>query len=142
MGSVIDYIECPHCKSENMYSEFYYKRNERMQFCDQCGYSYQSKFKRDEEDKLITIDGTRNYDFSNLTIEENVIVEPHGVIRIVFLESGNAHCGTIETKESYEAFIEWLDNSNDKEGLYESISFSHYNKEKQQIEKEQLYHKK
>jgi len=140
MGSVIDYIECPHCKSENMYSEFYYKRNESMEFCDQCGYSTKISWKRDDNANLITIDGTKNYDFNNLILKEEVIFEPYGSIRIEFEDSNGYQCGTIENKEAYDLLIKSIQDM-DKENL-KSIAFSKFNQEKKQIEKEFLYLKK
>lgn len=41
MGSVIDAIECPNCKSPDCYLDFYYKTNEEYTFCPDCGYSKQ-----------------------------------------------------------------------------------------------------
>ena len=37
MGSVIDYIECPHCGQE-AYIDFYYKTGEEYINCNKCGY--------------------------------------------------------------------------------------------------------
>jgi uncharacterized Zn finger protein len=44
MGSVIDYIECPNCKSE-MTCEFYYKTCEEYKSCTECGYFYSAEIK-------------------------------------------------------------------------------------------------
>jgi len=37
MGSVIDYIECPHCGTE-AHSDFYYKTGEEFINCNNCGF--------------------------------------------------------------------------------------------------------
>ena len=140
MGSVIDYINCPCCNSEAMYSEFWYKRNESMEFCDQCGYSKRVFWKRDENANLITNDGTNNYDFSNLILEEEIIAQPYGSIRIEFHESVGYQCGTIENKEAYDILVKSIEDM-DKEKL-KSIIFSKFNSETKQIEKETLYHQK
>ena len=39
MGSVISYVNCPHCGSEECYEDFYYKTGEFYMFCDKCGYN-------------------------------------------------------------------------------------------------------
>lgn len=41
MGSVIDFIDCPNCKSPDCHVDFYYKTNEEYIFCSECGYSKQ-----------------------------------------------------------------------------------------------------
>ena len=140
MGSVIDYIECPHCKSENMYSEFYYKTNESMEFCDQCGYSTKTFWKRDDNANLVTIDGTKNYEFCNLILEEEVISQPYGSTRMTF-KDGGVQVGAIKDKESYDGLVEAITKGTHIEVL-ESIIFSRFNKEKQEIEKKKLYPQK
>jgi len=39
MGSVIDYIDCPHC-GEEAYNDFYYKSGEEYTNCIHCGYQH------------------------------------------------------------------------------------------------------
>jgi hypothetical protein len=140
MGSVIDYVECPYCKCENMYSEFWYKQNESMEFCDQCGYSTKTSWKRDDNANLITIDGTKNYEFCNLILEEEVISQPYGSTRMTY-KDGDVQSGTIKDKEMYDRLVEAITKRTHIE-VIESIIFSHYNKEKQEIEKKQLYPQK
>jgi hypothetical protein len=141
MGSVIEYIECPYCKCENMYSEFWYKQNESMEFCDQCGYSTKISWKRDDNANLITIDGTKNYEFCNLILEEEVISQPYGSMRVTYQDGLGVQGGTLKDKEAYDKLVQAIAQRISDEGI-ESIIFSRFNKEKQQIEKNQLYPQK
>ena len=142
MGSVIDYIECPRCKSENMYEEFYYKTHESNAFCDQCGYSRRNFYKRDEEGKVITIDG-KTPTFENVIMEEIVHEEPYGAIRIEFENKSFAQAGTIQFKKDLEQMIEMSSNQQEMDLLdIKSVKFSRFNEVSGKIEKELIYLKK
>lgn len=75
MGSVISYdVECPKCKQEKGFNDFYYKNHEEYFSCQnsECGFGYSYKWKRNEKHKLVTKDGTENHSFDNLIMIETV----------------------------------------------------------------------
>ena len=75
MGSVMSYdVECPKCKQEKGFSDFYYKNHEEYFSCqnEECDFGYQYEWKRDEDHKLVTRDGTDNRNFDNLIMVETV----------------------------------------------------------------------
>lgn len=96
MGSVIDYIECPNCKSE-AYNDFYYKTGEEYTNCNNCGYH-----------RSATIIN-RAKPLNTLTDEDWQITElksPYGAFRIKYYDSPATHCGPLETEASYEELKE------------------------------------
>lgn len=105
MGSVIDYIECPNCKHE-AFSDFYYKSGEEYINCNNCGYHYSQTYKRDNEGKFITKDGTDNYKFDNLIMEVNELKNPFGSYRLKVYHSIATQCGVLETEDQYNEFKE------------------------------------
>jgi len=55
MSSSISYETCPYCKSEGaLYAELNCRTGEDTQFCMECGYSYDYRLVRDEDDNVIT----------------------------------------------------------------------------------------
>ena len=100
MGSVIDYIECPHCKSE-AYNDFYYKTGEEYINCQNCGYHYSATYKRDDDGEFVTKDGTNNYTFDNLIMETKELKNPYGAYRIKHYDSVAYECGSIENETEY-----------------------------------------
>jgi len=75
MGSIISYdLECPQCKEKKAFSDLYYKNHEEYFFCEneECGFGYSYVWKRDEDHKLVTQDGTENCKFDNLIMVETV----------------------------------------------------------------------
>lgn len=105
MGSVIDYIECPNCKQE-AFSDFYYKSGEQYINCNNCGYHYSQSYKRDNEGKFITKDGTDNYKFDNLIMEVSELKTPFGSYRLKVYHSVATQCGALETEDQYNEFKE------------------------------------
>lgn len=90
MGSVIDNIECPNCKNEDTYNEFWYKTGEESIFCSKCGYSKKA-FIKNRDKKL-----------DELTDEDWDIAEvsnPYGAFKICNKDSPCWMCGTLETEE-------------------------------------------
>ena len=100
MGSVIDYIECPHCSGE-AFSDFYYKTGEEYINCQNCGYHYSATYKTDDEGKLITKDGTENYEFDNLIMETKELKNPYGAYRIKYYDSVAYQCGSLESEKDF-----------------------------------------
>jgi Zn ribbon nucleic-acid-binding protein len=91
MGSVIDYIECPNCKSE-AWCDFYYKTGEEYVNCHNCGYH-----------KSVTI-LNRDKKLSELTEEDWKVEElknPYGAYRIKVYHSIATQGGSLENEEQY-----------------------------------------
>jgi Zn ribbon nucleic-acid-binding protein len=110
MGSVLDYIECPNCKSEAS-SDYYYKTGEEYINCGNCGY-HRSATIINRDKKL-----------SELTEEDWNIEElknPYGAYRIKVYHSIATQCGSFATKYEYDYFISEI--SKDVEIEFCSIS--------------------
>ena len=105
MGSVIDNIECPNCKHE-AFSDFYYKTGEEYINCNNCGYHRSAFYKRGEDGKFITNDGTENYTFDNLICEIKELKNPYGAYRLKVYQSPATQCGSFENEEQYNEFKE------------------------------------
>jgi Zn ribbon nucleic-acid-binding protein len=103
MGSVIDFIECPNCTQE-AYSDFYYKTGEQYVNCSNCGYVHSQFWKRNEEGKLETLDGTDNYEFDNLTLVVEELKNPYGSYRLKTYQSPAYQVGSFETEDQYNEF--------------------------------------
>jgi len=94
MGSVIDYIECPNCKTE-AYSDFYYKTGEEYVNCNNCGYHYSATIKN------------RNKKLTELTESDWEISElknPYGAYRYKMAGEVATACGSLETPEDADRF--------------------------------------
>ena len=94
MASVIDYIECPNCKTE-AYSDFYYKTGEEYINCNNCGYHYSATIKN------------RNKKLSELTESDWDIVElknPYGSFRYKMAGDIGTCCGALSTSEDADQF--------------------------------------
>ena len=109
MGSVIDYIECPNCKQVAC-SDFYYKTGEEYINCNSCGYHYSQTFKRDENGKFITEDGTDNYNFDNLIYEVSELKNPFGSYRLKVYQLMSTQCGSFENVDQYNEFKKNIEN--------------------------------
>jgi hypothetical protein len=103
MGSVIDWIECPNCKQE-AFSDFYYKTGEEYISCNNCGYHYSQSYKRDDEGKFVTKDGTDDNHFDNLILVVNELKNPYGSYRLKVYHSPATQCGSFENEEQYNEF--------------------------------------
>jgi Zn ribbon nucleic-acid-binding protein len=108
MGSVIDYIECPNCKHE-AFSDFYYKTGEEYVNCNNCGFHYSATYKRNDEGKFETIDGTDDYRFDNLIMVENKLENPFGAYRIKVYHSIATQCGVLENEDQYNQLKQSLE---------------------------------
>ena len=94
MGSVIDYIACPNCKTE-AYSDFYYKTGEEYVNCNNCGYHYSATIKN------------RNKKLTELTESDWEISElknPYGAYRYKMAGAVSTVCGSLETPEDADRF--------------------------------------
>jgi hypothetical protein len=94
MGSVIDYIECPNCKTE-AYSDFYYKTGEEYVNCSNCGYHYSATIiNRDKKLSELTE--------ADWNIEE--LKNPYGAYRLKTYQSPATQVGSFETQYQYNEF--------------------------------------
>lgn len=111
MGSVIDYIECPNCKTE-AYSDYYYKTGEEYIICNNCGYHKSITIKN--RNKKLTELTKDDWDISELT-------NPYGAYRIKHYDSVGYECGSLPDETAYNNIKEWVDKEvNDVE--YFSVS--------------------
>jgi len=94
MGSVIDYIECPNCKTEAM-SDFYYKTGEEYINCNNCGYHYSATIINRDKNLNELID-------SDWKIEE--LKNPFGAYRIKTYGFAANQCGSLENETHYNEF--------------------------------------
>jgi len=94
MGSVIDYIECPNCKTE-AYSDFYYRTGEEYINCNNCGYHYSATIKN------------RNKKLAELTESDweiNELKNPYGAYRYKMAGEVATTCGSLVTGEDADRF--------------------------------------
>ena len=103
MGSVIDYIECPHCSRE-AFIDFYYKTGEEYINCQNCGYHYSATIIN--RDKLLT----------ELTDEDwkiNELKDPYGAYRLKYYDSVAYECGSLENEQnSVELLVQVREQDN------------------------------
>jgi Zn ribbon nucleic-acid-binding protein len=104
MGSVIDFIECPRCKREDCFDDYYYKTGEEYISCPDCGYNRSSFIKRDDEGNMLKIDEDKDFAIDNVVREETLLEEPYCAFMIRY-EDGVGSGGAIPTKEEYDIFV-------------------------------------
>jgi hypothetical protein len=97
MGSVIDYVKCPHCGSM-AFNDFYYKTNEEYIWCYDCGYYYTYE--------LIHKEGQSGY-------EEKELKNPYGYYHASFTqtpgEPSRANLGgSLKTKEDFDELLKGM----------------------------------
>jgi hypothetical protein len=92
MGSVIDYIEYPNCKSEGCYLDFYYRTGEEYCNCGSCGYHHSVTIKnRDKKLNELTEDDWEAVELKN----------PYGSYKIKYYGSVGWSCGSLESKKQF-----------------------------------------
>ena len=104
MGSVMGQIECPRCKSEECFEDYYYKTGEEYISCPDCGYHRSFFIKRDEEGKMIKLDESKELAVDNVIREESLLEEPFGAYLIRY-EGGSGSGGAIPTEDDYNTFV-------------------------------------
>jgi hypothetical protein len=104
MGSVMGQIECPRCKSEECFEDYYYKTGEVYMSCPDCGYHYSSFIKKDDEGKMIKIDESKEFAIDNVVREETLLEEPFCAYHIRY-EGGSGSGGAIPTEDDYNIFV-------------------------------------
>ena len=104
MGSVIDYTQCPNCKTEDAYTEFWYKSGEEMINCTKCGYYRSSFIVRDEEGKAIKIDKDKDFSFDNIEWKDIHIEKPYCSFHVEH-KTGIGQIATLESKKELDKIL-------------------------------------
>ena len=103
MGSVLDFIECPNCKTE-AYSDFYYKTGEEYVNCANCGYHYSATIIN--RDKLLN-------ELTDADWEIKELKDPFGAYRIKEYDSLGYTCGTLPTEQEFITLKEEIESLKD-----------------------------
>ena len=103
MGSVLDYIQCPNCKSEAM-SDYYYKTGEEYTNCGNCGY-HRSAVIRNREKRL---DLLTQRDWKILELKK-----PYGAYRLKTYSSVGTQCGSLNNKIAYNNLKDTIKHDDD-----------------------------
>ena len=116
MGSVISNIECPRCKSEECFEDYYYKSGEFYISCPDCGYHHSVTIKRDENGNCVFKTPANGLVEGNYEIIEVKIENPFGAYRLMS-DSGGGIVGTLETESDYISLKENLNKSIDDKSV-------------------------
>lgn len=104
MASIASIEICPRCHADDYYTTDYYRTGEFSNMCLTCGKFESSFWLRDDAGKLVTKDGTENYEFDNLTENYQSLPEPFGVYQLL-AATGSGSIGVLETSADYETFL-------------------------------------
>ena len=119
MGSVIDYMMCPHCNTEDgAVVDFNYKSGEEFIHCPNCGYHrrfYITNWDKKEE----TAEGEWTPDYEIFECKE-----PYGAFDVRYVE-GIGECGSFIEKENEEEFMDQVQELIEQ-GVVESAWISKY----------------
>jgi hypothetical protein len=97
MGSVLDFIECPNCKSPDCSLDYYYKTGEEYTLCGDCGYTKQIHIVNREKNLTeLTDDDWRMDEVSN----------PWGCYRIKEIGMVATSVGVLTSEEEYNLMYE------------------------------------
>ena len=126
MGSVVGNIECPRCKSEECFEDYYYKSGEIYVSCPDCGYHMSNFIKRDDEGNMFKIDETKDLAIDNVVREETLLEEPYCAFMIRH-EDGVGSGGAIQTEEEYDIFVsDIVSMTNQPDHKIESVVVSRF----------------
>lgn len=98
MASVLDYIECPKCKSEGCCSDFYYKTGEEYLSCGECGYYRSVTLKEEAREKLLS-------EITQDDWELREIVNPYGSYRLKEIGVLATLCGSLSSKVEFDELL-------------------------------------
>jgi hypothetical protein len=99
MGSVLDYIDCPKCGSEECSSDFYYKSGEEYLFCGECGYTRSVTLKKEARE---------NKKYNELVESDwelKELVDPWGAYRLKEKGMIATQCGSFESIKDYKEML-------------------------------------
>ena len=126
MGSVMDWGDCPRCKSVESYmSDFYYKTGEEYSYCSECGYSKEMSFKRDGNGEFLLMDSENGTKVDNLIQQVIINEEPYGSYRVEY-ENGGANIGTLTTPKDYGIFVSEVVSLTNQENEIKNVVFSKF----------------
>lgn len=126
MGSVVGNIECPRCKSEDCFEDYYYKSGEIYVSCPDCGYHMSHFIKRDEEGKMIKLDESKELAVDNVVREETLLEEPYCAFMISY-EGGTGSGGAIPTADEYQIFVsDIVSMTNQPDHKMEKVTISRF----------------
>jgi hypothetical protein len=94
-----------------------------------CGYQYEGRYKRDENGKLVTLDGTKDYRFDNLIWTEKK-VEPYACFHLKYKKSRASQCGSLANEEEITAF---KSEAEQKKEDIEKAFISQYDEKKKDV---------
>lgn len=99
-----------------------------------CGYSYEGRYQRDENRKLVTKDGTDNYAFDNLiwTVKKT---EPFAVFHLKLKGVRMTQCGSLEDEAAVADFKAEVERRKDE---IERAVVSWYDEERGEVLEEGL----
>lgn len=103
MGSVIDYIDCPHCSQEATL-DFYYKTGEEYIICTNCGYNraYYISRKNDYEDVSEPVWITEE------------LKNPYGIYKLRYKGEVATKLGSLENEDHWVNFVSDVMQDKDK----------------------------
>ena len=117
MGSVIDYMDCPNCNTEDSaVNDYYYKTGEEYIFCTECGYQRNFYYDKNEDGSYKLEDPTKPADMLNLIPIEEEIKNPYGIYKIKYKEASGHSLGTLEKEEDFGVLAQQI-NEGDIENL-------------------------
>jgi hypothetical protein len=129
-------IECPNCKSEDCFEDYYYKSGEVYVFCISCGYYLSCFYKRDSKGKLITKDGSDNFKFDNLIPVRDEIKKPYASYSMEYTDGGGS-AGSLRNKKQYDKLVSKVVSFTNQENNIVKVTVSRLYRGK--IKKEILY---
>lgn len=107
MGSVLDFIECPNCRSE-AYSDFYFKTGEEYVNCQNCGYHYSA---------TIVSRGKPLNELTDSDWEFDELKDPYAAYRVKHHDSVATQCGSLATEQQFNQL------KNEIESLKDTIEY-------------------
>lgn len=127
MGSVVDYMMCPNCNTEEgAVVDFNYKTGEEFIHCPNCGYHrrfYITNWDKKEDEEML-VDGESTETPWTPEYEIFECKEPFGAFDVRYIE-GVGECGSFIEKENEEEFMEQVQDLIEQ-GVVESATISKY----------------
>lgn len=106
MSYVLNYLECPNCKSEQCFEDYNCHSGETFMSCPECGYLRSELYKRDDNGEYVKIDETKEDTWDNHILEVKEIENPYGSFKISEKDRAGYSCGSLENKEQYDGLVE------------------------------------
>lgn len=102
MASVDYYELCPRCRNERCLFDFNCRTLEESWFCEDCGYFCSFNWQRNEDNRLISKDGTDNFEYANLVGVVSSHRTPFAAYTLT--SSRSSQSGTLQKLEDYLSF--------------------------------------